>query len=57
MSLEDAARYRVVGAMAAVLASPLASYVTGARIVVDGGLELSGPGIFNAAVDAAVGRS
>jgi hypothetical protein len=30
--------------------------VTGAGIVVDGGLELSGPGSFNAAVDA-VGRS
>jgi NAD(P)-dependent dehydrogenase (short-subunit alcohol dehydrogenase family) len=39
-----------VGAMAVVLASPLASFVTGARIVVDGGLALSGSGTFNRAL-------
>ena len=39
-----------VGAMAVVLASPLASFVTGAKIVVDGGLALSGSGIFNRAL-------
>ncbi|NIJ11167.1 NAD(P)-dependent dehydrogenase (short-subunit alcohol dehydrogenase family) [Saccharomonospora amisosensis] len=39
-----------VGAMAVVLCSPLASYVTGARIVVDGGLELGGAGLFNQAI-------
>ncbi|KZS68247.1 SDR family oxidoreductase [Mycobacterium ostraviense] len=42
-----------VGAMAVVLASPLASFVTGARIVVDGGLALSGSGIFNHALAVA----
>jgi NAD(P)-dependent dehydrogenase (short-subunit alcohol dehydrogenase family) len=39
-----------VGAMAVVLASPLASFVTGARIVIDGGLALSGSGLFNRAL-------
>lgn len=39
-----------VGAMAVVLASPLASFVTGARIVVDGGLALSGSGLVNQAL-------
>jgi NAD(P)-dependent dehydrogenase (short-subunit alcohol dehydrogenase family) len=39
-----------VGAMAVVLASPLASFVTGTRIVVDGGLALSGSGTFNRAL-------
>ena len=39
-----------LGAMAVVLASPLASFVTGARIVVDGGLALSGSGMFNRAL-------
>jgi NAD(P)-dependent dehydrogenase (short-subunit alcohol dehydrogenase family) len=39
-----------VGAMAVVLASPLASFVTGAKIVVDGGLALSGSGTFNRAL-------
>lgn len=42
-----------VAAMAAVLSSPLASYVTGARIVVDGGLGLSGLGTISRAVAAA----
>jgi NAD(P)-dependent dehydrogenase (short-subunit alcohol dehydrogenase family) len=39
-----------VGAMAVVLASPLASFVTGARLEVDGGLTLSGSGLVNRAV-------
>lgn len=39
-----------VGAMAVVLASPLASFVTGARIEVDGGLTLSGSGLVNRAL-------
>ncbi|HYF25646.1 MAG TPA: SDR family oxidoreductase [Baekduia sp.] len=39
-----------IGAMAVVLCSPLASYVTGVRLDVDGGTALSGSGIFNAAV-------
>lgn len=46
-----------VGAMAVVLASPLASFVTGARIVVDGGLALAGPGIFNRALAGAAGQT
>jgi hypothetical protein len=36
--------------MAVVLSSPLGSYVTGARIDVDGGIGLSGSGAFNDAV-------
>lgn len=43
-----------IGGMAVVLASPLASYVTGARIDVDGGTALSGSGLFNAALVQAV---
>lgn len=42
-----------VGAMAVVLASPLAAFVTGARLEVDGGLALSGSGTFNRALAAA----
>jgi NAD(P)-dependent dehydrogenase (short-subunit alcohol dehydrogenase family) len=40
-------------AMALVLASPLAAYVTGATVVVDGGYALTGCGQFAAALDAA----
>lgn len=36
-----------IGAMAVMLSLPLSAYVTGARIVVDGGIALSGSGIFN----------
>lgn len=39
-----------VGAMAVVLSSPLASFVTGARLEVDGGLTLSGSGLVNRAL-------
>lgn len=39
-----------IAAMAVVLSSPLAGYVTGARIVVDGGLGLSGLGGISRAV-------
>jgi NAD(P)-dependent dehydrogenase (short-subunit alcohol dehydrogenase family) len=38
-----------IGAMAAFLASPLASFVTGARVTVDGGQGLTGSAVFNAA--------
>ncbi len=41
-----------VAAMAVVLSSPLAAYVTGARVVVDGGLGLSGLGAISRAVTA-----
>ncbi|MFZ2177881.1 MAG: SDR family oxidoreductase [Rhodococcus sp. (in: high G+C Gram-positive bacteria)] len=43
-----------IGAMAVVLSSPLGSYVTGAQIVVDGGLGLSGLGSLSQAVVAAL---
>ena len=36
-----------IGAMAVTLSLPLASYVTGTRLVADGGLALSGSGLFN----------
>lgn len=39
-----------VAAMAAFLASPLASFVSGARIPVDGGQNLTGSHVFNAAI-------
>lgn len=38
-----------IGRMAAVLLSPIASYVTGAVIHVDGGMSLTGPGLVNTA--------
>lgn len=38
-----------IGSMAAVLLSPLASYVNGAQIVVDGGLSMTGPALVNRA--------
>ncbi len=40
--------------MSVVLASPLASYVTGARVVVDGGLGLGGLGAISRSVTQAV---
>ncbi|OFB36777.1 short-chain dehydrogenase [Mycolicibacterium sp. (ex Dasyatis americana)] len=46
---------REVASMAVVLASPLASYVTGARIVVDGGLGLGGLGAVSHALAGADG--
>lgn len=42
-----------IAAAAVVLSSPLASYVTGARLVVDGGLGLSGLGAISQAVAGA----
>ncbi|QCI68481.1 SDR family oxidoreductase [Phreatobacter stygius] len=43
-----------IGGMAVVLASPLGAYVTGAQIVVDGGIGLQGSGLFNQAVERAM---
>jgi NAD(P)-dependent dehydrogenase (short-subunit alcohol dehydrogenase family) len=40
-------RLEEIGAMAVVLASPLAAYVNGSQIIVDGGLGLSGLGLFS----------
>lgn len=50
MSMIPLGRYgeaEEIGAMAVMLSLPLSSYVTGARIVVDGGMALSGSGIYN----------
>jgi NAD(P)-dependent dehydrogenase (short-subunit alcohol dehydrogenase family) len=46
-------RAEEVAAMVVVVASPLGSYVTGSRIVVDGGLGLSGLGAISQALSAA----
>jgi NAD(P)-dependent dehydrogenase (short-subunit alcohol dehydrogenase family) len=46
-----------IGRMAAVLLSPLASFVNGAQIVVDGGMAMSGPSEYNTAVLAASAES
>jgi NAD(P)-dependent dehydrogenase (short-subunit alcohol dehydrogenase family) len=42
-----------IGQMAVFLASPLASWVTGSRVVVDGGMNLQGSGIFGSLVQEA----
>ncbi|SHH07564.1 NAD(P)-dependent dehydrogenase, short-chain alcohol dehydrogenase family [Jatrophihabitans endophyticus] len=42
-----------IAQLAVVLVSPLASYVSGAQVVVDGGMALTGTGRFNQAVRAA----
>jgi NAD(P)-dependent dehydrogenase (short-subunit alcohol dehydrogenase family) len=44
------ARQDEIGRMAAMLVSPLASFVNGAQIVVDGGMAMSGSAAFNGAV-------
>lgn len=46
-----------IGIMAAILGSPLAAFVTGVRVPVDGGQGLVGSAIFNDAVGAALERS
>lgn len=46
-------RQEEVGRMAALVLSPVASFMTGTQVVVDGGLSLSGTGAFNAALLAA----
>ncbi|GGM62054.1 SDR family oxidoreductase [Dactylosporangium sucinum] len=46
-----------IGTMAAVLISPLAAYVNGAQVVVDGGMAMSGSSAFNRAVAAAAPAS
>lgn len=43
-----------IGGMAVVLASPLGAYITGAQIVVDGGIGLQGSGLFNQAMEQAM---
>lgn len=44
-----------IGAMAAVLLSPIASFVTGAVVAVDGGLDAMGPALINRALLAGTG--
>lgn len=44
------ARPDEIGAMAVIISSPIASFVNGTKIVVDGGMALSGSAAFNAAV-------
>uniref|UniRef100_UPI0013D4A897 SDR family oxidoreductase n=1 Tax=Klebsiella michiganensis TaxID=1134687 RepID=UPI0013D4A897 len=46
-----------IGGMAVVLASPLGAYITGAQIVVDGGIGLQGSGLFNQAMEQAMPAS
>jgi NAD(P)-dependent dehydrogenase (short-subunit alcohol dehydrogenase family) len=48
------AELREIAVMAAVLISPIASFVNGAQVVVDGGMMLSGAAPFNQAVGPAV---
>lgn len=43
-----------VGAMAAVLSSPIAGYVTGAQVIVDGGFGLPGWGVLTQAAEDAI---
>ncbi|MGY1811113.1 SDR family oxidoreductase [Blastococcus sp. SYSU D00669] len=43
-----------VGTMAAVLVSPLASFVNGAQLVVDGGMAMTGSAAFNQAILASI---
>ncbi|MFJ2667545.1 SDR family oxidoreductase [Nocardia fluminea] len=50
-------RAEEIAAMAVVLSSPLASYITGARVVVDGGLGLSGLGALSRTIAEAVTAS
>jgi NAD(P)-dependent dehydrogenase (short-subunit alcohol dehydrogenase family) len=50
IALRRFAQPEEIAAMAVVLASPLARYVTGAQVVVDGGLGLSGFGLVNQAM-------
>ena len=42
-----------IGHVAVFLSSPLASYITGAQVVCDGGMNLSGSALFNMGVSQA----
>ena len=46
-----------IGTMAAILLSPLAAFVNGAQVVIDGGMSLSGSSAFNQAVLSAATAS
>lgn len=52
--LGRAGRADEIGTMAVVLCSPLSAYVTGSQVVVDGGMSLTGSGLFNQATAAAL---
>ncbi|WP_397593585.1 SDR family oxidoreductase [Sphingorhabdus sp.] len=47
-------RLEDIGAVAAFLATPLAAYISGARVVVDGGQNLTGSHVFNKALEEAL---
>lgn len=51
------ARKEEIGRMSAFLLSPVASFVNGAQIVVDGGMSLSGSGQFNASLRRAIAEA
>ncbi len=46
-----------IGQTAVFLASPLAGYVTGTRVVVDGGMNLPGSGVFSQAMMSAMAKA
>jgi NAD(P)-dependent dehydrogenase (short-subunit alcohol dehydrogenase family) len=46
-----------IGQTAVFLASPLAAYITGTRVVVDGGMSLPGSGVFSQLVLSAVAKT
>ncbi|MGL1765675.1 SDR family oxidoreductase, partial [Vibrio parahaemolyticus] len=46
-----------IGGVAAFLATPLARYISGARITVDGGQNLTGSSLFNATIAEQLGTA